>query len=152
MVPSRATKSSQTRSATCNTKYVLPVAVRSVVEEWRGKGAQAQAGIIWPRHRWIETFPEHRELFLELPIRLDRPAVRKHCLEASATPYAAEEAFLVVMAWGYGTVGYGPYRVERILMATSRASCRLREASVALVTDGPLAGYRALADRSLSNL
>jgi hypothetical protein len=52
-------------------------------------------------------------MFTGLPDRLTRPVVRGACLRAADAPADAARAFLTVMAWGYGQVGYGPFRVRR---------------------------------------
>ena len=52
-------------------------------------------------------------MFTRLPDRLTRPVVRGACLRAADAPADAARAFLTVMAWGYGQVGYGPFRVRR---------------------------------------
>jgi hypothetical protein len=131
---------------------VVPAAVQGVVDRWRAAGSPAQAGIAWPRQRWTEAFPEFRQLFDGLPDRLTRVAVRRHCQSAAESADDAERSFLVVMTWGYGDVGYGPFRVARILADTPNATGRLRDAATALADGGAVAGYRALADRRRSRL
>jgi hypothetical protein len=64
----------------------------------------------------------------------------------------AEQAFLAVMTWGYGDIGYGSFRVARILADTPNATARLRRAPANVADGGAFAGYRALADGRLSRL
>ena len=57
----------------------------------------------------------------------------------------AEVAFVAVMAWGYGGVGYGPYRTWRILTAPD-AGHRLAGAARRLRDHGAMAAYDCLSD------
>jgi hypothetical protein len=50
-------------------------------------------------------------MFTGLPDRLTRPVVRGACLRAADAPADAARAFLTVMAWGYGQLGYGPFEI-----------------------------------------
>lgn len=131
---------------------MIPESVQSVVARWRTDGSPAQAGIPWPRLRWLEAFPKFDSILADLPDRLDRGSVRGHCQSAAQSADDAQSAFLVVMTWGYGDVGYGPFRTARILADTPDASERLRLAADAVATGGASAGYGALADRSRSRL
>ncbi len=81
-----------------------------------------------------------------LPNRLDREVVRQACSEAAVDADSAERAFIVVMAWGYGTeVGYGPWRTQRVLSQTPRAADRLASVARTLSEDGAIAAYSRLA-------
>ena len=105
-----------------------------------------QPGISWPRRRWTEAFPQHRRLLNELPDLLTREAVRTACAGEPQTPQGSLEAFIVCMAWGHGGTGYGVYRTEKVLaLAGAEAGPRLAAARRAVIVDGPLAGYDALA-------
>lgn len=131
----------------------IPDRVRLVVERWVGDGAPGQPPIRWPRQRWLKDFPGNAAALARLPDRLDRAAVRTACADASRSPAQAVEAFLAVMAWGFGdSVGYGRYRTGRILASRSDSAPRLHAVAQAIVTDGPLAGYRALASPGVSRL
>ena len=123
-----------------------------VVAKWLDQGSPPQAGIVWPRRRWVTAFPGHGELLHALPDQLDRRTVQEHCESASDSPEGAERAFLVVMAWGYGDVGYGPFRVARMLAESPDAPARLQRAAKALAGSGALAGYEALGDYRVSRL
>jgi hypothetical protein len=87
-----------------------------------------------------------------LPDRLGRPVVRRACTAAAASAGDAERAFLAVMARGYGRVGYGPFRVQRMLDAAPDAAVRLQAAAGELAQGGPAAAYRVLGDRGISRL
>jgi len=131
---------------------MVPAEVLIVVDRWHAADSPVQAGIAWPRQRWTEAFPTFRHLLDGLPDRLDRDLVRQQCRSAAESADDAERAFLVVMTWGYGDVGYGPFRVARILADTPNSTGRLREAATAVAEGGALAGYEALADRRRSRL
>jgi hypothetical protein len=106
-------------------------------------------GIGWPRQRWIRGFPTHQRLFETLPDRLTREFVIDVCAARPATFAGAVEAFLVSMAWGYGTTGYGVYRTSQLLAAAgAEAGPRLAAAREGVVRYGPLAGYERLANAS----
>ena len=87
-----------------------------------------------------------------LPDRLGRAVVRSFCTEAATSPEAALRAFLATMVWGYGRVGYGPFRVERILAATPDAGVRLQNAAGELADSGPVHAYTLLGDDGVGQL
>ena len=131
----------------------IPDQIRRLVDRWVEGGTPGQPPIPWPRQRWLEDFPGNAAALALLPDRLDRAAVRTACADASRSPAQAVEAFLAVMAWGFGdSVGYGRYRTRRILASRSDSAPRLHAVAQAIVTDGPLAGYHALASPGVSRL
>lgn len=68
---------------------------------------------------------------------------------AAESPEQAVDAYLAVMAWGFGdSVGYGRFRTQRILDENPDAPERLHAVALAVVNDGAIAGYRALATTS----
>jgi hypothetical protein len=121
----------------------VPDRLRSELERWILDGRKPQAGIPWPRDRWIAAFPAHEKLWASLPDRLARADVVAASSGAAANETKAVEAFMTSMAWGYGNVGYGPWRVQRCL-STGGASAKLFDAAQSLVSGGPTAGYAAL--------
>lgn len=123
----------------------MPVAVREVVEEWRRAGCPRQEGIPWPRSRWLDAFPDQRPLFERLPDRLARADVRRACTAAGLDGAAAEQAFLAVMAWGYGNVGYGPWRTQRVFRENATIAASLASATATLAAEGAIAAYGQLA-------
>lgn len=78
--------------------------------------------------------------------------IRGACRRAVASAAEAEQAFLAVMAWGYGRVGYGPYRVQRLLDGTPDAGTQLQAAARALAGQGPVAAYARLGDHGVARL
>jgi hypothetical protein len=123
----------------------VPEAVVDVMARWQAGGRPQQPAIGWPRPRWLAKFPESEGLLTSLPERLDRATVRARCSGAASSPAAAWQAFLVVMVWGYGAVGYGPWRTARVLAATGEAQERLANVAQYLAERGALDAYRLLA-------
>jgi hypothetical protein len=68
------------------------------------------------------------------------------------SPADAERSFLAVMAWGYGRVGYGPFRVRRVLDAALNTGVQLQAAAHAAVGGRPVEAYACLADRGAARL
>jgi hypothetical protein len=123
----------------------LPEALRLIMRRWRSDGSRSQPAIAWPRERWAAYFPRQVAALAAMPDLLDRQIVREACEEAAADADRAERAFIVVMAWGYGAVGYGPWRTHRVLSQTARASNRLVAVAQTLAKAGVLPAYRRLA-------
>jgi hypothetical protein len=131
---------------------VVPSAVGRLVVEWRAAGSSSQDGIEWPRQRWMDQFPAHVPVLAALPDQLSRELVRQACRDAAGTPAAALDAFIAVMAWGYGRVGYGPYRVRRVLASVPDPGERLQAAAGELARVGPAAAYVLLGDSGVPRL
>ncbi len=122
----------------------IPRALDLLIAEWRKRGEPEQRAIAWPRDRWIAAFPAHRACFDELPAELNRRVVRASVLDALARGDALA-AFLPVMAWGYGSVGYGPHRVEQMLGPGEHVAARkLAEAASVAQLGDPVEAYRLL--------
>lgn len=119
-------------------------ALESIVRGWRDSGEPGQAAIPWPKDRWIVHFPEHADLFIALPDLIDRTAVHRVFSSVGESEAFATRAFLVSMVWGYGKVGYGPWRARRVLEQPG-AAAKLLEVAQIVRADGGLAGYAALA-------
>ena len=91
-------------------------------------------------------------MFAALPDRLDRTAVRRACVRAAVSPADAERSFLAVMAWGYGRVGYGPFRVRRLLDAAPSVGAQLQAAASKVAEQRPVAAYACLGDHGTARL
>jgi hypothetical protein len=98
------------------------------------------------------AFPSHAATFAALPEHLDRTAIRQACVHASMSPADAERSFLAVMAWGYGRVGYGPFRVRRVLDAAPNAGIQLQAAAGAAAGGRPVEAYACLGDHGTARL
>jgi hypothetical protein len=124
-----------------------PIAVEKLISSWKQDGCPSQRGIAWPRQRWISQLPEHTDVFNSLPERLNREAVRAACIDACSSSERAISAFVAVMAWGYGRVGYGPWRI-RIALELDAAADRLLAVARCLSMEGPLAAYGGFSSSS----
>jgi hypothetical protein len=82
-----------------------------------------------------------------LPECLDRITVRQICATAVRSEEAATEAFIAAMAWGYGAVGYGPWRVSQALQEPNAGKKLLAIATV-LRDSGAVAAYRVMSESS----
>ena len=131
---------------------MVPSSVRRIADAWLAAGSPPQQGIAWPRQRWIDAFTTEAITFAALPDRLTRPVVRDACQRAAESPAEARRAFLAVMAWGYGRVGYGPFRVRRLLDSAPDAGADLQAAASALKDSGPVAAYARLGDHGVARL
>lgn len=124
----------------------VPYKVRCAVEHWAATGHGRQHAVGWPADRWIMRFPQHAATFKALPPRISRADVFGVVEGQPITPAGSLAAFLVSMAWGYGSVAYGPWRVARILeTAKGRAGAKLARASTVLKELGPESAYEVLA-------
>jgi hypothetical protein len=119
----------------------VPGKLRTLFEHW---DEAAQAGILWPRQSWVDAFPDHRDLFVGLPDRLDREHVRQASSNAATGAEQAVRAFLASMAWGYGRTGYARWRTNMALTQTVAVPERLQRVAERVATDGGLAGYDLL--------
>jgi hypothetical protein len=130
----------------------VPATVRGLVDIWRAAGCPTQPAMPWNRERWNAWNPRHHSTLAALPDALDRPTVRRLCEHATTSPEAAERAFVATMVWGYGEVGYGAFRVNRILSVNRAPGARLHTTAKALSERGAVAGYAELADYQASRL
>lgn len=126
----------------------VPDEIQRVVQDWMDAGRPAQPGIAWPRTEWTADFLSNADALSRLPDLLDRPTVLAAGTDAARSPEHAVEAFLAVMAWAYGDVGYGRFRTARVFGSRPDAALRLQAVARAVVQEGAAAGYRALATTS----
>jgi hypothetical protein len=122
-----------------------PNELRTLIEAWNRQGQPLQVGIEWPRERWRAAFPDQRALWRDLPELLDRTSVRAVTDRAADSPAAAETALIATLAWGFGWVGYGPHRADKILTSTPDSRGHLQTVASLARVDGALAAYRGLA-------
>ncbi len=86
-----------------------------IIHIWQADGKPPQETFNWnsSKKNWIQTFPNYLE-FLEnkVPIDLGRAEVRAIFENQKIE---VDQKFLASMIWGYGNIGYGPYRVNIML-------------------------------------
>lgn len=130
----------------------VPGALQVLVDRWLAEGRPTQRAAPWPRERWIAEFSEHADFLSKLPRALDRDGVKAAATNAPSDGLAAERAFITVMAWGFGNVGYGPYRTRRALASTPQAAARLQRVAAALFENGVYAAYGLLGSADQARL
>jgi hypothetical protein len=124
----------------------VPERLIKLVQDWKAGGRVAQVGIPWPRHRWIEHFPQYEDLFAVLPDRVSRQDVVAVAARADESEEMAYRAFLASMVWGYGNVGYARLRTSRCLEDPAAVK-HLVDAARTVKSAGAVAGYKCLAGR-----
>lgn len=130
----------------------VPQALEELFSRWVDAGRPPQTGTVWPTRSWTATFPEYGRLLDHLPSPLGRVAVTEACAGAASTPEDAARAFIVAMIWGYGRVGYGPFRTARVLHENPGSGTTLQEAARRVQSDGGPAAFQWLADHRLHGL
>jgi len=84
----------------------------NLIYRWKADGTLPQETFNWnsSKENWIATFPNYSD-FLEnkVPIDLGREEVRAIFENQKID---IDQKFLASMIWGYGNIGYGPYRVS----------------------------------------
>ncbi|MGW7533903.1 8-oxoguanine DNA glycosylase OGG fold protein [Amycolatopsis sp. NPDC054798] len=136
---------------TTSDEIPVPAALTSTVQRWQEQGSPAQPPVRWSLAAWRKHFPNQHAFLDALPERIDRTEATRHAAHA-ATPEGAEQAFLTAMIWGYGRVGYGPWRTARVLTENPHAVDRLAEVALVAREHGGLAAFRDLADKPLRYL
>jgi len=96
-------------------------------------------------------FATHQDFLDSLPDYIDRAETTRHAREAD-TPNSAVRAFIATMIWGYGPVGYGPYRTVRVLRENPDAAERLAAVARIARHEGGLAAFTAIAAQPLRYL
>jgi hypothetical protein len=102
---------------------------------------------IWVSHNWAKAFGSRPDVFEEASAHfravggIKRSYVHDYG-ESHDDPVAL---FLLAMAWGFAEVGYGPYRVERVL-AQQHAADKICHIVSETQTKGAGAGWTALLD------
>jgi hypothetical protein len=124
--------------------------LQQLVENWKSQGMPKQESFDWSKSkkRWIQTFPESEYFVASLPSQLGREQV-SHIFSNSQT--SPEEKFLSSMIWGYGDVGYGPFRVRKIL-DNVRIETVLRESLELCRQELPLESYSYMKDNRIPGL
>lgn len=117
-----------------------PEALRDTYRRWNRAGRPAQVRSRWKLSSWVRQLPKHEKYLSGLPQDgLDRgdgiQLVGKIQDEDSAV-----RAFLLAMIWGYGPVGYGPYRSRRVLDSMD-APARLLEVARIAQREGGLEAF-----------
>lgn len=105
-----------------------------------------QPAIEFSAARWVQRAPDYAEVFATLPTVLDRTSVREFSGRQPLNDSGALGIFIASQVWGYGKVGYGPFRLGEALAEGTLAPTL--SASRAYLTDGePVDAFRELCVR-----
>lgn len=134
-----------------NPTHPVPEALRDTTRRWRSAGQPAQE-TPWSRAAWQSAFPQYADYLVSLPERVTRSDVIERCRDAHGSPEAAVRGFLAAMVWGYGPVGYGPYRTARVLSENPGAARVLADVAGRARAEGGPAAFEWLARHRLRYL
>jgi hypothetical protein len=129
-----------------------PEALVERIDAWIADGSPPQDPIRWDSERWLPSatdYPhvaEHADFIRGLPNGIGRADVAALGAVAARSPEDAVQAFIASMIWGFGPTGYAVFRTNRILEENPDAATKLQRVAEVLADDGPVEGYRALAN------
>lgn len=134
----------------------VPSDLRTEYRKWTDDGQPPQEAFKWNSSSWKRQLEEYGEFFDSLHVtELNRDDVVAKAREANGgsgdvkTEDVAVKVFLLAMLWGYGKVGYGPYRTRRVLNEDSAVS-ELLEVARKAQCKGGLAAFQHIADKRKS--
>lgn len=117
-----------------------PETLQETYKRWNDAGRPPQWRSSWKLNSWVRQLPEYEELLSGLPQgglgRRDAVVLIGEIKDEES----AVRAFLLAMIWGYGPVGYGPYRSRRVLNSPD-APARLLDVARIAQTDGGLKAF-----------
>lgn len=123
-----------------------PDALTTTYERWQKAGRPTQIPSKWNRKSWTNQLGQYEEFFNGLTNDL---IDRKQAVQLSPTVTNEDDAvqvFLLAMLWGYGLVGFGPFRTRRIL-DRPEAAAELLEVAQTAQSDGGLTAFKLIAER-----
>lgn len=124
-----------------------PDALITTYKRWQYAGRPTQVPSRWNRKSWTNQLGQYEEFFNGLKIdRIDRKQAVQLSPHKVTNEEEAVQVFLLAMLWGYGLVGYGPFRTRRI-MDRPEAVAELLEVAQVAQRDGGLAAFQLIADR-----
>lgn len=85
----------------------------SIVTDWLQTGSPAQEAFDWSKSRrnWERDLQAETKFIESLPDALSREDVKYVCESKKST---ITQKFITSMIWGYGDLGYGSYRVQKM--------------------------------------
>ena len=120
----------------------IPSRLRDLVAD-SSDGAMRQPGVSVRPGRWIDALGDYAGVLKQLPGEVDRV---NGCAFALARPESREGAvagFIASQIWGYGTNGYGPFRLRKALAYPGLLGV-LGEARVRVQNQDPVGAFRVL--------
>jgi len=121
-----------------------------LIQDWKATGRVNQEAFDWSKSRrnWIKNIEDECEYIENLPAKFGREYLRLISLDDQITPV---QKFLTAMIWGYGDLGYGAYRVNKMFHSPNFKS--IIESSYEIAKLGePLKTYEFLAKNRISQL
>jgi len=115
------------------------------------RGHDPQPPARWSHRSWQAALPSHQDFLKQLPDRLGRDDVEKIARSCSDDTDVIR-VFIAAMVWGYGPVGYGPYRTARVLAENPDLQDKLGEAATRVRTEGGPAAFAWLAKNRIKRL
>ena len=133
--------------------YLLDVdnlRLKTLMESWQKAQLQPQEAFDWSRSttRWQRDLPEYANFIDQLPSLIDRKFLRGLIAKKE---HSVLEKFLAVMIWGYGDLGYGPYRVNK-MFGSSGVEAKIANVFELCQFGKPLEAYAFLAKNRISQL
>jgi len=127
-----------------------PQALIDAYSRWQQAGRPGQVESRWNKDAWSHRLPKYAEIIGEFPADKVGRNRGPELIGKVEGGNEAVRAFLLAMVWGYGPVGYGPFRTMRILEAP-HASERLLEVAHVAQTEGGLAAFQHVATKRKSD-
>lgn len=117
----------------------VPLALRRYAEALR-RLDPLQHRIKYCREQWLKHMPHNdtlRSMLQQFPREISRGDLGELANQAKKHPTvtSAHELFVGTMLWGYGPVGYGPYRVSKMLRSSDSNRVLLRALEKILAGD-----------------
>ena len=123
--------------------------LNKLVADWRANGCPDQEAFPWIQSRtpWLQLAQEFNVDTRQFPQFIDR----EFLWNISISSAGFRSAFLAVMIWGYGDVGYGPHRVRQ-MFASEGFDETLRTVKAMCDAGQALAAYKNLRDSRIRQL
>lgn len=120
-----------------------------LIRDWRNNGAPEQEGFSWYRSKpkWAKLAQDFDVDIGDFPEFIDR----QFLWTLSSRSDSAKTTFLAIMIWGYGDIGYGPYRV-RHMFASPGFEASIEKVKGLCKSRRTLEAYRSLMKSNISQL
>lgn len=123
-----------------------PDALIETYDRWQRAGWPPQVESRWNVDSWIRQLPEHEKFLRGLPQKSMGREEGIALINKVTDEESAVHAFLIAMIWGYGPVGYGPFRSRRVL-ESANAPARLLEVADIAQSRGGLEAFEHIVNQ-----
>ena len=120
----------------------VPDRLQALVKSLDGRRVR-QPGVPVRAKRWVAAVGDHRGVLAGLPGELDRRHGRAFAAGCPESPPGALGAFVASQIWGYGSTGYGPFRLGQAL-AHPGLPAILHQSRTLLASGDPVGAFRVL--------